>query len=107
MPAYDFKCDQCGRVQEYHIKISEYDEKKNNCWCSDHNVKDCPGKMKRMMDFSGHFALNGSGWHGANGEGTGYEITQNEMDRNLEQSARDEETMQKYMHESQKYEEGE
>ena len=115
MPAYDFKCDQCGRVREYRIKFADYNDLKNNLLCVPLEDKEfaealdsyCPGKMVRQMDFSGHFALSGSGWHGREGEGTGYEITQNEMDRNLEQSARDEDTMRSFMQESQKYEEGE
>lgn len=104
MPVYDFKCDTCNIPKEYRVKFADYDAMKNTTMCSEDG---CTGKMVRQMDFSGHFALMGSGWFGREGEGTGYEITQNEMDRNLEQSARDEDTMNKFMHESQKYEEGE
>lgn len=109
MPAYDFKCDTCGRVHEVRIKFADYDTKKDSmqCWEFGEEKPGCQGKLKRMMDFSGHFQLNGSGWFGRGGEGTGYEITQNEMDNNLDDSARMEEDMQKFMHESQKYEDGE
>jgi predicted nucleic acid-binding Zn ribbon protein len=109
MPAYDFRCDTCKKVHELRMKISEYYEQKDALYCrhQDAEKPGCPGKLKRMVDCSATFELKGSGWFGKDGEGTGYEITQNEMDRNLESSARDEDTMRKFMDESAKYEEGE
>jgi len=72
---YDFKCIDCGYVEEIKIKLKDYEEKKDRIRC-----RYCGEKMKRMMDFKGGFTLKGAGWH-AN-EGTGYSITQNEMDKN-------------------------
>ena len=77
MPCYDFKCVECGEVQEVSIKLADYDKAKNEITCTK-----CHSKMKRMMDYKGGFTLKGAGWFGANGSGTGYEVTQNELDKN-------------------------
>jgi len=77
MPLYDFKCQDCGRVAEVKIKLEDYDKIKDKICCDV-----CHGELKRMMDFKGVFELKGAGWFGAEGTGTGYEITQNEMDKN-------------------------
>ena len=79
MPLYDFKCVDCGHVEEVKIKLANYEQVKERICCSK-----CHGDLKRMMDFKGVFELKGAGWFGKDGTGTGYEITQNEMDKNGE-----------------------
>jgi len=81
MPVYDFKCAECDEVHEIKIKLMDYDRKRHLVRCPS-----CGGKMNRMMDFKGSFELKGAGWYGSEGTGTGYEITQNEMDRNGDQN---------------------
>jgi len=83
MPRYEFKCtsDECGKVHEFQIKLIDYDKKRHLIRCPY-----CNSKMNRTMDFNGSFELRGAGWFGKEGTGTGYEITQNEMDRNGDQN---------------------
>jgi len=77
MPVYDFKCIECNNVDEVKIKLADYSETKKLLCCSK-----CHSDVKRMMDYKGTFELKGAGWFGQDGSGTGYEITQNEMDKN-------------------------
>ena len=76
-PVYDFKCRGCSRVEEKKIPLADYDSEKLNQRCSL-----CGDRCDRVMDFKGHFETKGAGWFGKEGEGTGYSITQNEMDKN-------------------------
>ena len=76
MPRYDFKCCECSQVHEFDIKLKDYNLKRTLIRCPA-----CGGHMNRMMDYKGGFQLKGAGWFGADGTGTGYEITQNEMDK--------------------------
>ena len=73
---YDFKCTECNEITEIKMKMIDYDKKRHLIRCPH-----CHGKMNRMMDFKGHFETKGAGWFGKDGTGTGYEITQNEMDK--------------------------
>lgn len=77
MPVYDFRCEDCGEIEEVKIPLDIYDQIKDRLWCSN-----CNGTLHRMVDFNGCFETKGAGWFGKDGTGTGYEITQNEMDRN-------------------------
>lgn len=94
MPTYEFQCERCEIKKEFRMKISEYDEMKDNLKCEERN---CRGKMKRVVDYSGTFQLNGVGWFGKYGEGTGYEVTQRELDRNSTESLRLEDRVHKDM----------
>jgi len=85
---YDFICSRCEQIEEKKMKMNEYDNLKNTFYC-----KYCGGKMTRKMDFKGHFTLKGAGWFGEFGSGTGYEITQNEMDKNGEDNKRREDLL--------------
>jgi len=77
MPRYDFKCTECETIQELSIKLANYKTISEALRC-----EKCGAEMKRMMDYKGSFELKGAGWYGSEGTGTGYEITQNEMDKN-------------------------
>ncbi len=76
MPLYDFKCESCERIEEKKIKLNDYNNEKYKQRCSL-----CGCMSHRMMDYKGTFELKGAGWFGVDGSGTGYEITQNEMDK--------------------------
>lgn len=77
MPVYDFRCEDCDEIEEVKIRIDMYDQTKDRLCCSK-----CHGILHRMVDFKGCFETKGAGWFGKDGTGTGYEITQNEMDKN-------------------------
>lgn len=49
---YDFRCTQCGNVEEKSIAINDYDKEKNNQNCSK-----CNGKMERVLEFDGAIGL--------------------------------------------------
>lgn len=75
MPLYEFECENCFHKKEIKLKINELDEKKNLQFC------EC-GLQLKLKVAPLRFTLNGAGWY-AN-EGTGYSITQREMDKNKE-----------------------
>ena len=58
MPFYDFKCidKKCKNVDEHMMKVSEYEEKKENMKCSK-----CKGKSVLVISLP-HFRLVGGGW---------------------------------------------
>ena len=88
MPIYDMQCIECNKVYEITMKISEYDMQKSLLTC-----QECHGNLKQKVHQM-TFNLKGSGWFaaadtgGRNGLGTGYEITQRELNENLEMEKR-------------------
>ncbi|OQY58514.1 MAG: FmdB family transcriptional regulator [Desulfobacteraceae bacterium 4572_88] len=53
MPIYEYKCEQCGMVEEAFQKFS--DEPLTSC-------NHCSGKLHKLMSQSS-FHLKGSGWY--------------------------------------------
>lgn len=45
---YDFRCDNCGEVQEKEICIKDYDRVKNSQTCNR-----CGGTLKRIIEWQG------------------------------------------------------
>ena len=55
---YNFKCKNCGKVEEKEIAIKDYDKEKDKQECS------CGGKLKRVIEWTGIATAEGSGWFG-------------------------------------------
>ncbi len=55
---YNFKCENCGKVQEVEIAIKDYDKEKDKQKCS------CGGKLKRVIEWTGYAKGEGQGWCG-------------------------------------------
>lgn len=56
---YNFKCQNCGEVQEKEICVKDYDRLKNSQTCSK-----CGGTLKRVIEWQGIATGSGSGWCG-------------------------------------------
>ena len=56
MPTYDFKCEKCGKVDEYHVALTNYIPK--NC----SSCKEC--KLTKVESFSSSKPiLKGNGFY--------------------------------------------
>lgn len=78
MAVYDFRCAECGNIEEKKIPMAEYDTLKESQVCTK-----CSGKMTRRVDGKAQFSLSGNGWYSM-----GYGITDQEMNRNADESAK-------------------
>lgn len=90
MPTYEFYCEPCNKSYEIKMKMSEHSELKDKMEC-----QECHGLMVQSVSRL-RFRLAGQGWFaneygGGSGPGSGYEITQTELDKNLEDEKRIEE----------------
>ncbi len=56
---YNFKCQNCGEVQEKEICVKDYDRLKNSQTCSK-----CGGTLKRIIEWTGIAEGKGQGWCG-------------------------------------------
>lgn len=91
MPTYDFQCTNCQKTYELKMTMAEHSEQKDRLTC-----QECHSPLSQSVAPL-RFALKGSGWFadgsGNNSNGTGYGITQREMDRNGEITAGMEDAM--------------
>jgi len=80
MPAYDFYCSQCNKTYEIKMTMSEHSEQKDKMTC-----QECHQPLSQTVSPL-RFTLKGSGWYadgpGNNSNGSGYGVTQREMDKN-------------------------
>ena len=88
MPVYDYKCEKCGNVSEQNIKLADKLTTKVHC--------NCGGEMFQMVAPL-RFTLSGQGWFGKEGTGTGYEITQRELNKNLDLEKKVEDVAKEHM----------
>ena len=100
MPAYDFKCDACRKIYEIQMKLAEHAELKDKLTCQECNgiLTQCISKIP--------FQLKGSGWF-SGGSSTmenigGYDMTQTELNRNLDMERRIEDTAYEMQYQDQK-----
>jgi predicted nucleic acid-binding Zn ribbon protein len=80
-PVYDFACNSCYKVYEIKMTLAEHDVLKEVMQC-----EEC-GRMLSQKVAPLRFDLKGVGWFGKNDSGTGYEVTQRELDKNLKYEA--------------------
>jgi putative FmdB family regulatory protein len=84
MPVYNFNCQSCKKDYELSMKFEQHKIMKDILTC-----RECGSKLNQVVARL-NFKLAGQGWH-AN-EGTGYEITQTELNKNLDLEKRIEHT---------------
>lgn len=90
MPVYTFACSACNKEYDISMRMAEHTELKEKMTC-----QECHGPMIQCVARL-RFKLAGSGWFaneygGGSGPGTGYDITQTELNKNLEDEKRIEE----------------
>lgn len=79
MPTYDFQCTNCSKTYEIKMTMAEHSEQKDKLTC-----QECHQPLQQAVSPL-RFQLKGGGWFadgsGNNSNGTGYGITQREMDK--------------------------
>ncbi|NCP97740.1 hypothetical protein GW796_05800 [archaeon] len=80
MAIYIYKCDKCGVTKEIKMSFEEHSKKKNQITC------ECDYLMYQVVT-APMVKFLGSGWF----FNTGYEVTQNEMNKNLDSEKKIEE----------------
>ena len=73
MAVYDFKCDQCGLIQEKKIPMADYKKEVSNQKC-----EKCEGSLTRLFSVP-VMQLKGNGWFSQD-----YAITDMETNKNLD-----------------------
>ena len=82
MPVYDFACDQCKVKWELKLTLAQHSAIKDYITC-----EKC-GNIAFQVVAPLNFRLVGEGWFGrdsgCNAAGIGYEVTQRELNKNLD-----------------------
>ena len=80
MPLYEFKCDDCRKIMQYKLTMKEHSDKKDSITC------DKCGKKAIQVVAPLRFTLKGEGWFiNSQQNDNPYTITQNELNKNLDQ----------------------
>jgi len=77
MPVYEMRCEKCNKVYEIKMKIAEYVEQKDSLEC-----QECHEKLTQKIS-KPIVKLLGGGWFDQD-----YGITQQEMNSNLDDERR-------------------